>query len=442
MQAARRAGDRVAITTRKADELHDRAGDYFVVLTADVTGPDQVAAAVRETEARFGRIDVLVNNAGRGWVGTVEGMPADEVRSLFELNFFTVLTVLRAVLPGMRERRSGTVVNVSSVAGLAGVPGFGYYAAAKHAIEGLTDTLRNEVTPFGLTVTAVEPGAFRTNAHAGFTGGPPAEGLTDYDPLLAAVQQTMADQNGNQPGDPQRAAEAVVLSGNPPHQLVLGSAGFDRATTHLQESLDGIRAHEDVSRSVDFPVIDRFFEAYNAQSPDRLLAALAPDAAVTDDGTTFRGADELRQWATKDGAVQLTPVSGDTEVTVQAAGDFPGSPQPFVFRFDLSAPHPTHLTITYAGQRPPARGSWPWPWRPRSARHSCPRPRSPTSGCGPSPSASRQPCRRAGIAATTTRPIPSRAARGSSRSRPSPSPTAATTSACTCRSSPPRAPPA
>ncbi|GAA2519934.1 SDR family NAD(P)-dependent oxidoreductase [Winogradskya humida] len=257
--AALDRGDRVALTTRKPDQLADWAaphGDRVLLLPADVTDAAQVSAAVAKTEATFGGIDVLVNNAGRGWVGTVEGMPDQAVRDLFELNFFAVLTVLRAALPGMRARRTGTVVNVSSVAGLAGAQAFGHYAAAKYAIEGITGSLRREVEPFGITVIAVEPGAFRTNAYAGFAGEPVNEGIADYEPLLTAVHTTMVEQDGHQPGDPAKAARAVidaVYAAQPPRNLVLGSAGFDRVTTHLDELVTGIRAGEQIARSVDFP---------------------------------------------------------------------------------------------------------------------------------------------------------------------------------------------
>jgi NAD(P)-dependent dehydrogenase (short-subunit alcohol dehydrogenase family) len=252
-------GGRVALTTRKPDQLSAWAnayGDRLLLLPVDVTDPAQVNAAVAQAEARFGGIDVVVNNAGRGWVGSIEGMPDQAVRKVFELNFFAVLSVLRAVLPGMRARRSGTVVNISSVAGLAGEPAFGYYTAAKYGIEGLTDVLRQELEPLGITVFAVEPGAFRTNAYAGFATEPIDEGMADYEPLLKRVHTTMVDQNGKQAGDPRKAAKAVadaVFAEHPPRQLVLGGGGFDRAVGHLEQVLSGIRATEEVSRGVDFP---------------------------------------------------------------------------------------------------------------------------------------------------------------------------------------------
>ncbi|MDP9792669.1 NAD(P)-dependent dehydrogenase (short-subunit alcohol dehydrogenase family) [Catenuloplanes nepalensis] len=251
-------GDRVALTTRRPAQLSEWArahGDRLLLLPADVTDPAQVGAAVAAAEERFGGIDVLVNNAGRGWVGTVEGMADRAVRDSFELNFFAALTVLRAVLPGMRERRSGTVVNVSSVAGLVGAPAFGSYSAAKFAVEGMTEVLRHEVEPFGITVLALEPGAFRTNAYAGFAVEPIDEGIADYGPLLLSVRDSMVEQHGDQPGDPRAAARALadaVDAERPPHRLVLGGAGFDMAVSHLEAQLAGIRAHERTARGADF----------------------------------------------------------------------------------------------------------------------------------------------------------------------------------------------
>jgi NAD(P)-dependent dehydrogenase (short-subunit alcohol dehydrogenase family) len=257
--AALERGDRVALTTRKPEQLSAWAnghGERVLLLPADVTDTAQIATAVATAETRFAGIDILVNNAGRGRIGTVEGMADQDVRNQFELNFFAVLAVLRAVLPGMRARRSGTVVNISSVAGLVGEPGFGYYSAAKHAIEAITDVLHHELKPLGINVIAVEPGAFRTNAYAGFADEPITEDIADYHPLLDTVRTAMIEANGRQPGDPQKAARAVVdavYAEQPPRQLVLGSPGFDRTVEHLQDVLNGIRANEKVTRSVDFP---------------------------------------------------------------------------------------------------------------------------------------------------------------------------------------------
>ncbi|WP_405061870.1 SDR family NAD(P)-dependent oxidoreductase [Kribbella sp. NBC_01505] len=251
-------GERVAITSRRPAELAEWAAPYgerVLVLEVDVTDEGQVRAAVAAAEERFGGIDVLVNNAGRGWYGSIEGMPSADVRRSLELNFFAVLTVTRAVLPQMRARGNGWIVNMSSVAGLRGINGFGYYSAAKFALEGVTEVLREEVAEFGIKVLAVEPGAFRTRAYAGFADEPLRETVDAYLPQLDAVRKAMIDQDGNQPGDPVRGVDAVLRAmelESPPHRLVLGSGGFDAAVGTLEANLADIRSGEALSRGADF----------------------------------------------------------------------------------------------------------------------------------------------------------------------------------------------
>ncbi|MEV1010112.1 SDR family NAD(P)-dependent oxidoreductase [Streptomyces sp. NPDC049881] len=257
--AALGRGDNVVLTARRPQLLADWArphGGRALVLPLDVTDARQVREAVRAAEERFGGIDVLVNNAGRGWYGSVEGTPEADVRRSFELNFFAVADVLRAVLPGMRARGGGWVVSMSSVAGLRGVPGFGYYSAAKAAVESLTEVLRREVAPFGIRVLAVEPGAFRTRAYSGFADEPVAETVDAYVPLVEDVRATMVGQDGRQPGDPRRGVRAVLDAMEqdaPPHRLVLGSGGYDAVHGQLDGMLSELRAHEAASRGADFP---------------------------------------------------------------------------------------------------------------------------------------------------------------------------------------------
>lgn len=252
-------GDRVAVTSRRPHELSDWAathGDRVLVLKLDVTDPGQVRDAVAQTEAQFDRIDVLVNNAGRGWYGSIEGMPVEDVRRVIDLNFYAVLDMTRAVLPGMRARGAGWIVNMSSVAGMTGVPGFGFYSAAKFALEGLTEVLREEVAEFGIKVLAVQPGAFRTRAYTGFKDEPIIETVDAYLEQLSAVRQAMIDQDGNQPGDPARGVQAVLQAmeqEQPPRRLVLGSKGFDTTTGALEATLADLRANESLSRGADFP---------------------------------------------------------------------------------------------------------------------------------------------------------------------------------------------
>jgi NAD(P)-dependent dehydrogenase (short-subunit alcohol dehydrogenase family) len=258
-QAALDDGDRVAVTTRRPDELDEWArpyGDRVLVLPMDVTDDKAVERAVRTAEEHFGGIDVLVNNAGRGWYGSIEGMADDDVRRMFELNFFAVLSVIRAALPGMRSRGSGWIITMSSVAGLRGIEGFGYYSASKFAVEAVTEVLRSEVAPMGIRVMAVEPGAFRTRAYNGFAGEPVTETIEAYRPMLEKVRDAMIEQDGNQPGDPERGVRAVLAAmaqDTPPHRLVLGSQGFDAAVATLEGSLDDIRSSEALSRGADFP---------------------------------------------------------------------------------------------------------------------------------------------------------------------------------------------
>lgn len=258
-EAALEAGDRVGITSRRPQELAtwaDQYGERALVVPLDVTDAAQVQRAVNAAEEHMGGIDVLVNNAGRGWFGSIEAMDESSVRAMFELNFFAVLSVVRAALPGMRARGSGWIVNVSSVAGLVAAPGFGYYSATKFAVEAVTDTLRDEVAGQGISVLTVEPGAFRTNAYAGFADEPVAEPITEYHDMLEQVRAAFVEMNGVQPGDPHRGARAVIAAmeqDNPPHRLVLGNGGFDAVIDTLEQNLADIRESESLSRSADFP---------------------------------------------------------------------------------------------------------------------------------------------------------------------------------------------
>ncbi|MGA5465051.1 SDR family NAD(P)-dependent oxidoreductase [Mycobacterium sp. NPDC050041] len=257
--AALELGDRVVLTARRPAELDEWAkahGDRVLVVPLDVTNAEQVRDAVRAAEERFGGIDVLVNNAGRGWFGSIEGMDDDDVRKMFELNFFAVLSVIRAALPGMRARGSGWIVNMSSVAGLQGVTGFGYYSASKFAVEAVTEVLRDEVASFGIRVMAVEPGAFRTRAYAGFAGETNREAVAAYRAIVDRVRDAMIGRDGTQPGDPRRGVRAVIdamAQDPPPRRLVLGGEGFDAAVSTLEASLAEIRALETLSRGADFP---------------------------------------------------------------------------------------------------------------------------------------------------------------------------------------------
>ncbi|MFF9490420.1 SDR family NAD(P)-dependent oxidoreductase [Streptomyces sp. NPDC014676] len=257
-EAALQQGDQVALTVRRPSELQewaDQYGDRVLVLKLDVTDADQVRAVVKTTEERFGGIDVLVNNAGRGWFGSVEGAQEEMIRRTFDLNLFAVIDVVRAALPGMRARGGGWIVNMSSVAGLVGGPGFGYYSAAKFALEGLSETLRQEVEPFGVRVLLVEPGGFRTKAYAGFQDEPVDETVDAYLPLIEDVKAAFVDQNGKQAGDPVRGVQAVISAMNapvPPQRIVLGNSGYETVVAMHENALAELRENEKLSRSADF----------------------------------------------------------------------------------------------------------------------------------------------------------------------------------------------
>jgi NAD(P)-dependent dehydrogenase (short-subunit alcohol dehydrogenase family) len=257
-EAALQQGDHVVVTARRPSELQEwaeRYGDRVLVLQLDVTDADQVRAAVTTAEQRFGGIDVLVNNAGRGWFGSVEGSRDATIRRTFDLNLFAVVEVVRAVLPGMRARGSGWIVNMSSVAGLVTAPGFGYYSAAKFALEGLSATLRHEVEPFGVRVLVVEPGAFRTKAYASFEGEPVDETVEAYVPMVEGVKAAFVDQNGKQAGDPARGVQAVISAMDapvPPQRIVLGNLGYEAVVAMHENALAELREHEKLSRSADF----------------------------------------------------------------------------------------------------------------------------------------------------------------------------------------------
>ncbi|MET7281788.1 SDR family NAD(P)-dependent oxidoreductase [Kribbella sp. NPDC005582] len=257
-EAALEQGDQVVVTARRPAELQewaDQYGDRVLVLGLDVTDTAQVLAAVSTAEERFGGIDVLVNNAGRGWFGSVEGARDDVIRRTFDLNLFGVVEVIRAVLPGMRARGDGWIVNMSSVAGLVSAPGFGYYAAAKFAVEGLSEALRSEVEPFGVRVLLVEPGAFRTKAYAGFQEEPVDETVDAYIPMIEGVKAAFVDQDGKQAGDPVRGVQAVISAMNaavPPQRIVLGNSGYDVVVAMHENALTELRQNEKLSRSADF----------------------------------------------------------------------------------------------------------------------------------------------------------------------------------------------
>jgi NAD(P)-dependent dehydrogenase (short-subunit alcohol dehydrogenase family) len=251
-------GWRLVATARNADQvkdLVDQAGDRALALPLDVTKPDQIKAAVEQAKAKFGRIDVLVNNAGYGYMAAVEEGEDEHVRTMFETNFFGLIAVTKAVLPTLREQGSGFVINISSVAGLMAFPGSGYYAATKHGVEAISEALSLELKPLGPKVLLVEPGPFRTD-FAGrsirFTEHP----LDAYKETAGKRREEMKGYSGTQAGDPVRAAKAIIEAlgaDKPPRRLVLGEMGYQATRKKWQDFLDETQAWEETSLGADFP---------------------------------------------------------------------------------------------------------------------------------------------------------------------------------------------
>jgi NADP-dependent 3-hydroxy acid dehydrogenase YdfG len=249
-------GFRTVMTARDPSKLEGYGTtDNVLVRKLDVTQTDQVAAAVKAAQERFGGIDVLVNNAGIGYFAAIEEGEVDQVRKMFEVNVFGLTAMIQAVLPGMRKCHSGCIVNVASLAGLRGFAALGQYNATKFAVEGLSEALRQEVEPLGIRVMVVEPSGFRTD-WAGRSANESAHQIDDYIATAGQVRINVRQSSGHQPGDPVRAAKFIVqavASGNPPHHLLLGNDAFEGAMAKLDELRKDFTQGEAVARAADFP---------------------------------------------------------------------------------------------------------------------------------------------------------------------------------------------
>jgi NAD(P)-dependent dehydrogenase (short-subunit alcohol dehydrogenase family) len=251
-------GYRTVVTARDANKIQDLAAGHdgkALALPLDVTNASQTAEAVKKAEAVFGRIDVLVNNAGYGYLGAVEESEEAGIRAMFEANFFGLARLTQAVLPGMRQRRRGTIVNISSIGGLVGFPGVGFYNATKFAVEGLSEALSKEVAPLGIKVMVVEPGPFRTD-WAGRSIQHSPKKIQDYTETAGAFRQRITTGSGKQAGDPVRASEAIieaVESEKTPLHFVLGRMGLDTARTKIDLLRKELDAWEESSLGTDYP---------------------------------------------------------------------------------------------------------------------------------------------------------------------------------------------
>ncbi|MCC9621107.1 SDR family NAD(P)-dependent oxidoreductase [Thalassospira sp. MA62] len=251
-------GKRVVVTARRPDSIADLIKgheDIALGLELDVTKPDQIDAAVTKAEAHFGRIDVLVNNAGYGYFAAIEEGEDDEIRRQFEVNVFGLNALTQRVLPGMRARKSGHIFNFSSIGGMTSHPALGYYCATKFAVEALSEALSKETAPLGIKVTIVEPSGFRTD-WAGRSATAPKNPIDDYAPTAGRMRDILAADSGNQQGDPVRAAKIlleIASLANPPLRLPLGSFAYSMLSGRMEELKEQIDAVRDWTVSADFP---------------------------------------------------------------------------------------------------------------------------------------------------------------------------------------------
>jgi NAD(P)-dependent dehydrogenase (short-subunit alcohol dehydrogenase family) len=249
-------GFRVAVTARKPAEVEALAKTgEALVLKLDVTDQSQIDAAIKAAEEKFGGIDVLVNNAGIGYFAAIEEGEDKEVRRMFEINVFGMSRMIQAVLPGMRRRRKGCIVNISSLAGLRSAPSLGFYNATKFAVEGLSGALLQEVEPLGIKVMVVEPSGFRTD-WAGRSANESKKQIADYAKTAGAWRKEIRADSGQQPGDPVRAVQALIAaveSAKPPRHLLLGNDAYDGAMSKLAELRKDFSAVETIARGADFP---------------------------------------------------------------------------------------------------------------------------------------------------------------------------------------------
>ncbi|NIF22143.1 oxidoreductase [Candidatus Pantoea multigeneris] len=255
-QVALASGYRVIGTVRNAsakttfEALH---AENAFACELDITDFSAIDAVIADVESRIGPIDVLVNNAGYGHEGVMEESSLDELRRQFDVNVFGAVAMIKAVLPFMRQRRRGHIINITSMGGFITLPGISYYCGSKFALEGISETLSQELAPFNIAVTAVAPGSFRTD-WAGRSMVRSARSITDYDALFDPIRQAREEKSGKQLGDPVKAAQVILAlmeNPSPPAHLLLGSDALHLVRQKLTALNQQIDAWEDVSRSTD-----------------------------------------------------------------------------------------------------------------------------------------------------------------------------------------------
>ena len=261
-EQALEAGYRVVVTARRAADIADltaRHGDRAVAVALDVTDRAQIGAAVAIAEKRFGGVDVLVNNAGYGYLGAIEEGDEADLRALFETDLFAPVALIKMVLPGMRARRRGHIVNISSIGGLVTYPGVGYYHMAKFGLEALSDALAKEVAPLGIGVTVVAPGAFRTDFRGPDSIKQSATRIEDYADTAGKARAGTQAGHRKQQGDPVRGARAIITAveaEKPPVHLLIGGDALDQFRAKLDDMRRETDAWENVTRGTDFNADD------------------------------------------------------------------------------------------------------------------------------------------------------------------------------------------
>ncbi|MEN9349091.1 MAG: hypothetical protein RL372_69 [Bacteroidota bacterium] len=251
-------GYKVAVASRKTSDVDDIVAAYpntAIAIKLDVTVDTEIKSSVAQTMAHFGQIDVLVNNAGIGYFGSIEESEDAEVRKMFEINVFGLAKMTQEVLPHMRKQRSGHILNIASIAGLRSFPGVGFYNATKYAVDGLSEALAKEVGPLGIKVTIIAPSGFRTD-WAGRSANESPSTIADYAETAYKNKDNIRGISGNQAGDPIRGVKAmiqVVESENPPMRLLLGVAALKGAREKLEELKNDFDTWASVTEGADFP---------------------------------------------------------------------------------------------------------------------------------------------------------------------------------------------
>lgn len=253
-------GERVVATSRNPESLSQlnsltKNPDQLLILKLDVTKKSEIQNAATEAVEKFGRIDILINNAGYGAIGALEEVSDEEIRKNFETNVFGLFEVTRAVLPTMRAQKSGHIINLSSVAGMVAKPGAGVYAATKFAIEGMSEALAGELSHHNIKITLIEPGGFRTNfAGSALKVAPP---MKDYDAALEKTRELYRTIDGHQPGDPEKAVKVMidlVDHPNPPFRLPMGAIALASIRSKLTQYEKDMNEWEKVIVDTDYPI--------------------------------------------------------------------------------------------------------------------------------------------------------------------------------------------